>query len=321
MVGAVITAADIRATSAADGGNRAAADDDGAALALDSIVAPAAADACGVLAALGEDRTAVDGEDAAVGELAAADACAITTAGSGNRAAVDDDLAAVAAAACIPSTAAADACGVLAANGGNRAALNDDIAASFFYMTADAGAGRCRLYSALRSQNAVALDRQGFTLSDLNAAAISAAPEVVGALEDQGDICRTSKESHSLIVVRQTIVNGQIADPNRHGKVRFDLQALAFGAGGNERAGDGDLLRGIKVRRGQSAAVADLDLACRVAVQNLNGALCDVKDIAVGVACREHTEGQHRQKHAQRQENRSQPFECVLHLCFLLISE
>ena len=183
-------------------------------------------------------------------------------------------------------------------------------------MTANAGASH-----SFGSQSAATPDGQGASFIDINAAALFAATEVVGALEDQGDICRISKESHGLIVVCRSIINGQIANPNRHGEVRFHLQALARGAGGNERAGDGDDLRGIKIRRGQSVAVADLDLACSVAVQDLDGALSDVKDIAVGFACRERAEGQHRQEHAQRQEDRSQPFCGVLHVCFLLLSE
>ena len=53
-------------------------------------------------------------------------------------------------------------------------------------MTADAGAGSNIGFAiALRSQAAVAPDGQGVALSNLNAAASYAAPEVVGALKGQ----------------------------------------------------------------------------------------------------------------------------------------
>ena len=264
----------------------------------------------------GDPCVAVDGERTGVdGITAAANVCCAPAAvAGGNGAAVDGDIAAVAGGIVTAKlAAAADTCRAHAANGVDRAALNDDGAAAIQIMTANAGASH-----SFGSQSAATPDGQGASFIDLNAAALFAATEVVGALEDQGDICRISKESHGLIVVRRSIINGQIADPNRHGEVRFHLQALARGAGGNERAGDGDLLRGIKVRRGQSVAVADLDRACRVAVQDLDGALSDVKDIAVGVACRERAEGQHRQKHGQDQQVAAKSLEVLLHVCFLL---
>ena len=163
-------------------------------------------------------------------------------------------------------------------------------------MTADAGAGSNIGFAiALRSQAAVAPDGQGVALSNLNAAASYAAPEVVGALKGQSHVCFagsfTSQENHGLIAVRirkslrLMIVNGQIFDPDLHGQACFDLQAFAniiCGTGNNERAGDGDLLGGVKVRRELSVAVCDLDRTCRVAVQDPDGALRNVKDIVIG---------------------------------------
>ena len=265
----------------------------------------------------GDPGVAVDGERAGIGGiLAAADVCAAVVADGGNRAALNGDVAAVAGRG-VPFAAAADACRAIAADGGDGAALDDDGAAALVHAAADAGAA-ARSPSTImvfgtRLNRAAARDGQRVSRFDHDACLISAADEQVLALENQRDVCGAVYEAHRAQIVHIGIVNGQVACLDRYRCCRVDHKVTPV-----DRAGDGDLLRGIKVRRGP-AAVFDLDRAWRGAVQDLDGALSDVKDIAVGVACRERAEGQHRQEHAQRQEDRSQPFHGVLHVCFLLL--
>ena len=130
---------------------------------------------------------------------------------------------------------------------------------------------------AARLNRAAACDGQRASRFDHDACLISAADDQILALENQRDVCGVVSEEHRAHIVRIGIVNGQVAGLDRYRRCRVNHKALVAA-----RSGDGDDLRGVKLRRGQSAAVFDLDHARRVAVHDCNAAFADVKVIALG---------------------------------------